>query len=151
VILTPRVSLTSWRRSKERYNKNMKNRVIYFAAALALSVVGYIFSNSTTFSICSKDQYTCRNLLNEIGDPLFYGASALAVVFLLLIFLPKAFPAWRKFAIWFVPLAALLFVFYPEPGAFDLFSPNPETVFRWVSGLYVIVSVVLIVRTSLKK
>jgi len=82
--------------------------------------------------------------LNNIGDPLFYGMPALALVFLILAFLPQAFTAWKKFAIWFIPLATLLFIFYPNPGSGDYFSPYPEQVFRWVSILYVVVSVAII-------
>ncbi|OGG40529.1 hypothetical protein A2118_01910 [Candidatus Kaiserbacteria bacterium GWA2_50_9] len=73
---------------------------------------------------------------------------ALAIVFLVLLFIPRAFSVWKKFAIWFVPLAALLFIFYPDPGSGDLFSPYPEQVFQWVSGLYVFISLVLIIYKS---
>ncbi len=117
--------------------------------------VGYILTNSVEFRICIyeglKRDPACLNFFERIGDPLFYGMGALSIVFLLLIFMPKAFPAWNKFAVWFVPLAAFLFIFYPDPGSGDLFSPYPETVFRWVSGAYVVISAAVILRASLKK
>ena len=112
--------------------------------------VGFIFSNAISFGLCTHDQYSCRDVFNNIGDPLFYSMPALAFIFLILLFTPRAFPAWKKFAIWFVPLAALLFAFYPGPGGNDLFSPYPEQVFRWVSILYVIISILIIVRSSLR-
>jgi beta-lactamase regulating signal transducer with metallopeptidase domain len=73
-----------------------------------------------------------------------YGGGALALVFVLLYAFPQAFNAWKKFAIWFIPLAALLFVFYPNPGSGDFLSPMPEQVFQWVSVLYVAVSGLII-------
>ena len=76
--------------------------------------------------------------------------SALAFVFLVLTFLPNAFPAWKKFATWFIPIATLLFIFYPDPGSGDFFSPYPEQVFQWVSVAYVLLSV-LVITKSIKK
>ncbi|SRR3989344_1471667 len=117
-------------------------------SSLALAFIGFgggfLLTNSVSFQLCSHDKYSCRELLNNIGDPLFYGMPALALVFLILLFVPRAFPAWKKFAIWFVPLAALLFIVYPEPGSGDLFSPYPEQVFQWVSAAYIVISVSII-------
>ena len=87
----------------------------------------------------------CYNLTTR-SFALFYGMSALALVFLLLAFLPQAFSTWKKFAVWFIPLAALLFIFYPNPGSGDYFSPYPEQVFQWVSVLYVVISAGIILR-----
>lgn len=110
--------------------------------------VGYVLTNSIKFGICISNNVVtdalCINLYERVGDPLFYGAGALAVVFFVLLFAQYAFQAWKKFAVWFIPLATLLFVFYPEPGSGDLFSPYPEQVFQWVSGLYIIISLFLI-------
>jgi len=127
-----------------------QKRIISWSLAISLLGfgIGYVLTNSTIFNLCLHDQYACRALLNRIGDPLFYGMGALAIVFLVLLFIPRAFSVWKKFAIWFVPLAALLFIFYPDPGSGDLFSPYPEQVFQWVSGLYVFISLVLIIYKS---
>jgi hypothetical protein len=131
----------------------MKNKqtINMLAFSLIGFGIGYILTNSTMFNLCLHDQYACRALLNRIGDPLFYGIGALAIVFFILLFASYAFSAWKKFAIWFVPLATLLFIFYPEPGSGDLFSPYPEQVFKWISGLYVLISVVIIAIVSLRK
>jgi hypothetical protein len=72
-------------------------------------------------------------------------------VFLILLFVPRAFGAWKKFAIWFVPLAALLFAFYPDPGSGDFLSPYPEQVFQWVSALYVLISLIIIAVSSFRQ
>ncbi len=128
----------------------MKTNLLFLGSFVAF-VIGYIFTNATDFNLCVHDQYACREIFNNLGDPIFYGAGALAIVFLVLLFFKKAFSAWKKFAIWFVPLAALLFIFYPDPGSGDLFSPYPETVFQWVSILYIIISLVIITIVSLRK
>lgn len=84
------------------------------------------------------------DFLVKLGKGVFYGSGALALVFLALLFVPRAFSAWKKFAIWFVPLAALLFAVYPNPGSGDLFAPYPEQIYQWVSGFYVLVSAAII-------
>ncbi|HEY4494188.1 MAG TPA: hypothetical protein VJB95_02030 [Candidatus Paceibacterota bacterium] len=129
-----------------------KSISILFMVSMVGIIVGYILTNSTKFNICVLNQTiteaTCINFYERLGDPLFYGMLALTVVFLILLFIPRAFDAWRKFAVWFIPLAVLLFIFYPDPGSGDLFSPYPEQVFQWVSGLYVLISVFIIVRAA---
>lgn len=137
---------------------SMKSSQLLFAS-LVVSLVGlglgYILTNSIQFGICIANEKiteaSCINFYERLGDPFFYGMGALALVFLVLLAVPKAFEAWKKFAIWFVPLAALLFIWYPEPGSGDFFSPYPEQVFQWVSGLYVLVSLVLIGLSLRKK
>ena len=117
-------------------------------------VVGYVLTNSIQFNICTVNktitEASCINFYERVGDPLFYGMPALAFIFLILTFIPNTFSAWKKFAIWFIPLATLLFIFYPDPGSGDYFSPYPEQVFRWVSILYVVISIFIIFK-SLKK
>jgi len=90
----------------------------------------------------------CHNLTTR-AFALYYSMSALALIFFILLAVPQAFSAWKKFAIWFIPLAALLFAFYPDSGSGDLFSPHPEQVFRWVSLLYVAISILIIAWSSM--
>lgn len=119
---------------------------LFFLSSVGLGV-GYYFS----FKYDCGYSIFCYDLFSRFGNPLFYGMGALAIVFLVLLAIPQAFPAWKKFAIWFVPLAALLFAFYPDPGSGDFFSPYPETVYRWASELYVVVSIVIIVVVAIRK
>lgn len=132
----------------------MKNKqiIIPFVLSLVGFGVGYVLTNSIKFGICISNNVvtdaSCINLYERLGDPLFYGASALALVFFVLLLIPRAFSAWKKFAVWFIPLAAILFIFYPEPGSGDLFSSYPEQVFQWVSGLYVLISATIIAIAS---
>lgn len=111
-----------------------------FLISLVAALSGIYISN---IYACGYSVF-CYNLVFHIGQPLMYGGGALAIVFVLLSVFPKAFDAWRKFAIWFVPLAALLFIFYPNPGSGDLLAPMPEQVFQWVSVVYLVVSGIII-------
>lgn len=126
------------------------------ASLTTLSVVGagigYILTNSTVFSICAPDAYSCRELYNSIGDPLFYGMVALSSVFVLLLAFPSAFNAWKNFALWFLPPAIDLFATYKGPGG-GFMDPLPGTitVYRWVGGFYVIISVLIIAVSVLRK
>lgn len=113
-------------------------------------LVGYLLTSSYDFGFCYSNIQTntfdvsCHGLYESIGNPLFYGMSALALVFFILIFTQQAFSAWKKFAIWFIPLATLLFIFYPDYSSHDYFSPYPEQIFRLVSILYVVISILII-------
>lgn len=111
-------------------------------------VIGYILTNSIQFNICTVSEIiteaSCINFYERVGNPLFYGMPALALVFFILIFTQQAFSAWKKFAIWFLPLATLLFIFYPAPSSGDYLSPYPEQIFKWVSILYVVISILII-------
>lgn len=135
----------------------MSTRKITFVLlvlSLIGSGVGYLMTNSYQFNLCNSDvvnkvfDVSCHGFYERIGDPLWYGMPALALVFFVLLFVPSAFQAWKKFAIWFVPLATLLFIFYPSPGSGDYFSPYPKQIFQWVSCLYVIVSAIIIIAKS---
>lgn len=114
--------------------------------------IGYVFKNSTELGLCLVSEPTCINNFTWIGDGLFYGMSALALVFFILIFTQQeAFSAWKRFAVWFIPLATLLFIFYPDPGSGDYFSPYPEQIFKWVSILYVVISILIFALKSIRQ
>jgi len=120
----------------------MNTRKITFGL-LVLSLVGWgIGVFLLKFYDCGNSIF-CYNLTTR-SFALYYGMPALALIFFILIFTQQAFSAWKKFAIWFIPLATLLFIFYPNPGSGDYFSPYPEQVFRWVSTLYVVISILVI-------
>lgn len=123
----------------------MKNKCLVGLLTLSIAGFGVGYFLSKVYD-CGYSIF-CYGLVTK-AFALYYGAGALAIVFFVLLFTSRAFSAWKKFAVWFVPLATLLFIFYPEPGSGDLFSPYPEQVFQWVSGLYVLISVAIIAITS---
>jgi hypothetical protein len=121
---------------------------------LAISVVGfgigYVLTNSTVFKLCMDEEYQCRELYNTIGDPLYFGMGALAFVFVVLSIFPTAFNAWKNFALWFLPLATDIFVTYKGPGGgFMDPLPGPVEMYRWLGGLYIVLSLAIIVGSLL--
>lgn len=129
--------------------KNISVKKITFGL-LFLSLIGWgIGVFLLKFYACGNSIF-CYNLTTR-SFALYYGMPALALVFFILIFTQQAFPAWKKFAIWFIPLATLLFIFYPDPGSGDYFSPYPEQIFRWVSILYVIISILIIAFRAIRR
>ena len=135
---------------------SIKNSLLPLGVFAAVaSATGYVLTNSVKFGICVANETvteaSCINFYERVGDPVFFGMGALAIVFFVLTFFPKAWGAWKKFATWFVPVAALIFIFYKDPGSMNLVSPYAETVFMWVSGIYIGVSLVIIARSAFKK
>lgn len=126
---------------------------ILFGFSIIGSFVGYVFTNSVVFNLCTQNAISCRSTFNQIGDPLFYGAVALSVVFLVLLFVPQAFKVWKRFAIWFIPLGVLFSISYisAEQNT-GLFLGRPSTeVYQAVSVLYVITSILLIIVQAFMK
>lgn len=136
----------------------LKNKLLIclLLGSLLLAGVGYYLTSSYEFGLCYADaqsnvfDVSCHRFYERLGDPLLYGGGALAIVFALLYAFPQTFSAWKKFAIWFVPLAALLFIFYPDPGSGDFLSPMPEQLFQWVSVLFIVISALIIGVTNRK-
>jgi uncharacterized membrane protein len=127
-----------------------------FLASIVAFSVAYVLTNSYQFGLCFSDVATnsfdvsCHHFYERLANPLFYGMGALTLIFLLLLFVPRAFSAWWKFAIWFVPLAAVIFIFAPEPQGWVSPVPAPEQVFQWVSALYVLISIVIIAWNAMR-
>jgi hypothetical protein len=73
---------------------------------------------------------------------------AIAGVFVVLLLVPQAFSAWKKFAIWYVPLMFVYFAIY-ENGGF--FSIPEESVYRFLSIVYAAISLAIVGWVALKK
>ena len=123
----------------------------YIKIFASLSFVGLIVGYYLSKIYECGNSLFCNFIYFRVGDGLLYGTGALFVVFVVLYLMPDTFNAWKKFAVWFVPLATLVFIFTPEPQGLDLLTPYPEQVFQWVSAIYVIVSLVIIGLVALKK
>ena len=84
------------------------------------------------------------------GETIIYGALSLALVFVFLALFPLSFSWWWKFAIWYVPLSLLLFVYVSHQDVrrmstyTQLFSLQPHEIYLWISSLYVLISLLLI-------
>jgi len=95
--------------------KLLKNWIFWsLAASIIGTVVGYIFLYPVQFGLCTADFATltfdnsCLRNSSLIGVKLFYPFFALIPIFLILFFIPRAVSAWKKFAVWYVPIIAFL-------------------------------------------
>ncbi|XKT74547.1 MAG: hypothetical protein ACJKTH_00420 [Patescibacteria group bacterium UBA2163] len=117
----------------------------FFLLSVAGAIAGYFFNHSYQFGICYIN-YETRVMDTScpfplLGDQLFYPSIALAIVFFLLFFIPQAVHAWRKFAVWYIPIAIIL-IWWPDEsssGGWDLGPSNSEFALI-LSSLYVGVS-----------
>lgn len=122
--------------------------LVIFGISLLGTVCGYYLKEAYKFNICEAST-SCIKLMTN-GEGLFYGSIALVLISGVLLFLPRAFNIWKKFAIWATPIIALIFVFYEDPYGLDFVSPDSEVLFKWVSGIYVAISLVIIAKATLK-
>ncbi len=128
----------------------MQKALLLPGLSILIACIGYLFSNSFDLGLCFSNaesntfDVSCHSFYENLGNPLLYGASTLAFVFLLLAFMPRAWRAWKMFAIWYLPLAICLFLFSRDPGSGDFLTPYPETVYRWVGGIFVVISLIII-------
>lgn len=122
---------------------------------LGLSIVGiglgYLFDNLFNIGNCYvngvyKSGILCEDFFTNVAGPLIPAAASLSLVFLALFFVPKAFTAWKESTLWFMALAAVLFVAYPTgggPTGFGItgFIGRPASeVYLYTSILFVVAS-----------
>ena len=127
----------------------LKNKTFWLLVLSIIGIiVGLVFKNSTELGFCLVSEPTCLNQLTQIGNAIFYSMQAIALVFLVLLFVPHAFNAWKKFAIWFLPLMFIYFAIYENQG---FFSVPEESVYRFLSVVYAALSLAIIGWKMLQK
>lgn len=112
---------------------------------LALSLIGFsIGLYILKFYNCEASVF-CYFLIIK-GQALFYGMGSLSIIFFTLLIFPHTINAWKKFALFFIPLALFFFIGFLQStgGGFFSVSPEPEQVFKLLSGLYVLISLIII-------
>ncbi len=109
-------------------------------------VVGYLIFYLDTKEIC------CYRSADKIGQPLGIGGLSLSIIFLILLFTKEAvFNSWKKFGIWYIPLAAILIFLAPSSsgGSFGYsMGFDREAVTMFTSGLFLIISLLIIITKS---
>lgn len=139
--------------------KFLKNKIFLgLLISLVGIVLGYVFLYPVQFNLCTADFATltfdnsCLRHSSLIGTKLFYFSLALAVVFLVLFFIPRAVRAWRKFAIWYIPIIGFFIATAPPEmsgGGFGItgnIGPSFQTQVLWANAIYVLISLIIIVR-----
>jgi hypothetical protein len=136
------------------------NRKIFVGLTIVsafIAGVGKVLGKSYELGFCYSDTVTrtfdvsCHRLFERLSDSFLFGGISFAIVFVALVFKPKAFSAWKKFAIWATPIMVLIFATHNPSGGFMTVSPDSETLFKWIAGLYTVISLIIIGRVALKK
>ena len=116
---------------------------ISFLVSVVFFVAGYFlvyFPGKIFF--CEESESFC---IFSLGEPLLFGFGQLAIIFLILRFLPKqVFTAWLWFAVWYIPLAAIWVFSTPSYGGAFL-SPGKEGIVWILGGIYMTVSILIII------
>lgn len=131
-------------------NKKLIN--LLFIVCLLVASFGFVLLNNQNNGLCFSDYFlgvydvSCIENFSKVGSAIFYSMTAFSIVlFLLIIFPATRYYWWKKTRIYLI-FALLIGISYEEPrGWNDLFFPQPETMYLWLSIGFVAISVISIV------
>ncbi|MEK7535845.1 MAG: hypothetical protein AAB590_02435 [Patescibacteria group bacterium] len=128
-----------------------------FVLVLVLIAVGYAMIYPEAVGLCENSDRVCIGSYPtfSVGEPLAYSMTILAIILLLFFFLSEhTFTAWKKFAIWAIPLGAILIALTPVSnyGAGGIGIPSfDREIVTWVVSLaFLLVSFIIIAIKSSK-
>ena len=135
---------------------NYKKKLYIYTGISAVGVLfGSIFMNTSMLGICPSGTSICPfRYTSVIGQPfvLFFGS--LFLIFFTLLFTKEAvWNKWKKFGIWYIPLATFLIFLAPSSsgGSFGYsMGFDREGVAMFTSGLFLIISLIIITIKSYK-
>jgi hypothetical protein len=132
------------------YNKTLNFALVFFVLNF---FIGILFAIPEKIGLCGQGDVSCIYKISEgFAQPLILGSFFLGITFLVLRFLPKrVFNLWLKFAVWYVPLAALWIIITPASGGgWAGLAPDKEGVIWLLGGIYLAVSFCLIAYKTLR-
>ena len=124
--------------------------------SLLFAVLGFIFIYPEAVGLCGLDRACFSNYPTfSIGEPLAYSMTVLSIVLMILLFVSEqAFNAWKKFAIWAIPIGVILLWLAPTstPGGLGIsfFNYTKESASWGVSLLFFIISMSILVRAKIQ-
>ena len=130
----------------------MKKQIIAIVIlSLTLWGASYYFATS-----CPTNNSDCINTRDPIATPFFIGMPALFLVSLVLLFTSDStYLAWRKFAVWAIPISAFILFLVPASsgGGIGISGPDltKETASWGVAILFLIISLGIIAKQSLSR
>lgn len=130
-------------------------RILILLFGLVLLGYGYLAVNNEELGLCKMEngKQICFIHYNDFIDPLIFAAVFLIVVSFCLFFIPDSiFKKWLRFAIaWLVVEVIFVAISPTYTGGWMNFGPTKELVSIWMGVLFVIISLVLIIRQSVKE
>jgi len=133
--------------------KYRKKIGIILLLAFVLFLIGIALDKSHIIGLCDKRALSCRQSLDSIGKPLEVFFFYSIFPFFALLFVKKAvYESWKKFATYFLPIAAVWVLLAPESsgGPFKIpLDSRPQVIF-FLSILFLIISLLIIIIKSIK-
>jgi len=143
----------------------MKNKTLIYilGGACAVFVLAFILSDPLRFGIC-RNSYTwipqndgvmvteCSDDASFIQAPAMFSVVLFFLSLILLFLREEIFKSWKTFAIWWIPLSALFILSAPSSGGGSIGiggGIDREIVTWWFAGLFLIISLVLIIYKSI--
>ena len=151
VVCLPRITYCMLNNKKLFMNQQKILLILTFICLCLVTAYAYVDG----FNGCGTDMHCFKRLVtSSIYSPIFLPLIALLLSLLPLLFLQsRVYRAWRIFALVGVPVMALLILASPEqtPGTWATsFDLNREMAALLFSGLFVLISWAIILRTALK-
>lgn len=116
--------------------------------AIIISLVLFLisFALATPSGFCSWDLFFCGEAFGEnVAFPIWFGSGILLLTFLFLLFLPEAiFHTWKKFAIVYIPLAAIWVGITGAGSSGSGLGADAEGILFFTSGLYGVITALII-------
>ena len=134
------------------------NKKIIFPILILLVIffISFYILDPERAGICQYNDINCGNLYGEaIAQPIFFFSLSLLITCIGLLFSrEETFKSWRRFAYWAIPISVILLWIAPTTTGGGLgisfLSYTKESASWLVSGAFLLISLIIIVRKSLQ-
>ena len=140
-----------------RYKKQIG---IIILVSILFLFSGLVFGFSGEIGLCTSDSVnliydvSCLTKFSALAEPFFLGSIAVLFISLILLFTREStYLSWRRFAIWAIPISIIILWIAPTstPGGWISGGDFTKETASWgVSVLLLLISLIIIIRKSLK-
>lgn len=125
------------------------------ASSILFLLVGLLFALPQKFWLCAGNDWVCiSSLSGNIGEPLtLFMALFIPSALLVFAFRNIVYQAWKKFALFYIPLSVILIALVPVScgGNFiSFFCLNKENTSWLTAGGFFIITIILIITKKIK-
>ena len=133
-----------------------KQILILLTVFIVIFIVGFELASPRDIGLCAKNDSVCNYEFGaSYGLPIWFLSLAIILTLIVLLFSPeRAYHAWKKFALVSIPLGAIWIATTPVScgGGFGLsLCFNKEAITWLTSGLFLGISLIIILVSSLRK